>query len=146
MFRSLMKKCVGSNMKSCLIITIKLHRLRVRNSEILKKHFEPKEFTSSSGHCSIFSFNGRAGNNEPSPASRTLIGASSTCNEFVDGVVVESNKVHSPHVVRHRGRLPYKRMISAMEKKKNTAQKSQEKKNKKSLVTQILIKVEDKIR
>jgi hypothetical protein len=59
---------------------------------------------------------------EPSPPLHTLVGESSPCHESIDGVAVERNKVHSPHVARRRGRLPYKRMVSTVEK--NTVKNS----------------------
>jgi hypothetical protein len=60
--------------------------------------------------------------NQLSPPLHTLVGASSPCHESIDGVAVERNKVHSPHVARRRRRLPYKRMVSTVEK--NTVKKS----------------------
>jgi hypothetical protein len=66
---------------------------------------------------------------EPSPPSRTLPGASSTFNASIDGddLAVESDQVHSPLVVRHKGRLPYKRKVSAVEQA--AVKKSQGKSN-----------------
>ena len=54
---------------------------------------------------------------EPSPPSHTFPSASSTFNASIDGndLAVESDQVHSPLVVRHKGRLPYKRKVSAVE-------------------------------
>ena len=40
----------------------------------------------------------------------------STSNLFVDGTIVESNKVHSPHVKRTKRKPPSIRLVSAIEK------------------------------
>jgi hypothetical protein len=62
MLRLFVKNGVGSKVKGCLIVTKELHGLRMRNPKRLKKHLEPKEFTSGCCHSSVFSFSGRAGN------------------------------------------------------------------------------------
>jgi hypothetical protein len=53
---------------------------------------------------------------EPSLPSHALPGASSTCNESIDGVAVESNKVRSPLVVHDNGKPSLKRKVSLAEK------------------------------
>ena len=66
---------------------------------------------------------------ERSPPSLPLPSVSLTCNESIDDVelAVDGNEVHSPIVAKIRGRLPHKRMMSAMEKL--TVKKSQGKSN-----------------
>lgn len=53
---------------------------------------------------------------EHNPHSQALQGGSTTCNLFVDGTMVESNKVHSPLVKRTRGKPPSRRLVSTVEK------------------------------
>ena len=61
------------------------------------------------------------------PPSQALQGRSTTCNLFVDGMTVESNKVHSPLVKITRGKPPSRRLVSAV--KKVVVKKSQGIKN-----------------
>lgn len=62
MLCSFVKNLVVNNVKGCFFIAIKFHELRIWNTEILKKHFEPKKLTSGCCHYLVFSFSWRLRN------------------------------------------------------------------------------------
>ena len=79
---------------------------------------------------------------EPSPPSHEIPGASSKSNEAIDGVLVKSTKVLSPIAVKCKGKAPFKRKVSAVEKivtqaKKKKKQQSDNNANKKRRKNQV---------
>ena len=63
MFGSLMKNRVSCNVKGDFIITIKSNRLSMWNTKIMKKRFQPNQFTAKKCHRTIFGFARRPSNN-----------------------------------------------------------------------------------
>jgi hypothetical protein len=97
-----------------------LAKILARNEDHYKKvrtHIDmlTKELRGSSFKCSL--------------PSLPLPGVSLTCNESIDDVelAVDDDEIHSPIIAKKRGRLPNKKMMSAVEK--STVNKSQGKSN-----------------
>jgi hypothetical protein len=66
---------------------------------------------------------------EPSPPSHEIPQASSKSNEAIDGVLVKSTKVLSPIVVKCKGKTPFKRNVSTVERIMSQAKNKQQSDN-----------------